>query len=241
MTRVFPALLLSGLAWLAILSFVAAWPDMEASVFDAATASAADGRIGSLRCPILLLADERAAVTATFTNRADAPSTFLVRSRIAEGFMTVVREDTRQVTVAPGASTELDWPVSADDAVYGRIVMVRVLATRSAVAPARHGACGSLVLGVHGFGIPGDRLFWLGVLAGLALAGGGAYGWLARMRPLHGRTRTSARRAGLLSLVVGISLACGVAGLWLPSHLLLLLAALLLLLMLEDGFSVLGR
>ncbi len=238
MTRLAPTFFFLGVAWLAALSFAAAWPDMEAGVFDAGTSSSADGRIKSLRCPIMITADETARVTARFTNSADQPESFLVRSRISEGFVTMVREDTEQVTIEPGADVEFSWPISAADAVFGRMVLVRVLATRSALSPARESACGTLVLGIPGASISGRWLFIPSVLIGLTLVGAGGGAWLARKRPLLGRERSTARRVGLLSLIILGSLAYGIAGLWLPSHLLLLMAALFVVLILEDVFGV---
>ena len=236
-SRLAPALFLIGLLWLAVLAFFSAWPDMEASVFDSGTASAADQRLQSLRCPWVITASETATVRATFVNRADRPASFLVRSRVSEGFQTIVREETEQVTVEPGGRRELAWPVSAADAVFDRIVMVRVLATRSAVSPAREKACGILVVGFPIQGIPGRWIFLGSILFGIALTGGGAHLWLSPRRPLRPKHQATARRAGLLAGGVISSLVVGLGGWWLVSHLLLIAAGLLVLLLLEDVYG----
>lgn len=230
-----PVLFLVGLLVLAAMGFVAAWPDMEASVFDAGTSLAADANLPSLRCPWLVTEDETAIVKAKLTNRADRPESFLVRSRITRGFLTLVRQDRQQVKLAPGETVELSWPATAEDAAYRRLIMVRVLATRSPVNPAREGYCGILVVGVSGVG--GQWLYMAGVLVGLALLGGGAWLWLRPRKPLGRRDYETARRYSVLAAIVVVSLVTGMASLWLVSHVLLVAAILFSFLLLEQAYA----
>lgn len=234
-TRLAPLLFFVGLAWLAVVAFAAAWPDMEAGAFDASTTLVADQPLRSLSCPLVLAADEERRVQARFDNPSDAPEAFLVRSRVSEGFVTVVREDSRQVALAPGGSTTLSWPVFASDAAYGRIVMVRVLATRSAVSPARQSACGILVVGIRG--VPGRAIAAVAVLAGLAFVLAGAVHWRRAHRPPTPGDRRAAQRAGVLAAIVVASLVTGIGGLWLVSHLLLVVSALFAVLVVESYYS----
>ncbi len=207
-----------GLLWLAVLGFASAWPDMEAGVFDNATVLVADEALRDLACPWLISQGEESAIHARFDNDADRPTSFLVRTRITEGFVTLVREETRQVSLAPGASETLTWPISASDAAYGRFVMARVLAMRGPGSPARQASCGILVLGP--VGIPGRVIAFAAILLGLALTGGGAIAWWRPRMPLNEGHRMTAGRAGLLAAVVLASLVTGLAGAWIPSHLL---------------------
>jgi hypothetical protein len=230
-----PLLFLLGLLWLSVLAFLLSWPDMEASVFDTGTSLVADERLRALRCPYVITADEEAMVRVRFENEADRKASFLVRSRISRGYLTLVDEDTQQLNLAPGQAQSLEWPVSARDAVYGRVVMARVLAMRSAAGPARERACGILVLGPAG--IPGRWILALSLLLGLALCGGGALWWWRQRRPLGFHARGTARRAGLLSFVVLASLVAGLLSLWLVSHLLLISAAGLALALLQQSLG----
>ncbi len=230
-----PGLFFLGLLWLSALSFVSSWPDMEASFFDTETTLAADSKLQTLRCPLVISADETATVKATFRNPSDRTASFLVRTRISSGFVTLVRQDSQQVTLAPGASREFSWPFAARDAAYGRLVMARVLATKSVGQPARESSCGILVLGVSG--ASGSRLFAAGVLAGLALVAAGAGKWWFEHRPLDGSGLSIARRASALALVVGASLIAGLLTWWLLSHLLLIASALLALVLLEQAYA----
>ena len=126
-----------GVLWLAVMAFASAWPDMEASIFDSATTLMADAKLRTLRCPWIVSADEAATVSATFTNPTDTPVSFLVRTRVSRGIVTLVRQDSPVVKLAPKESRELSWPVAAADAAYGRVVTVRTLAMGSAARPAR--------------------------------------------------------------------------------------------------------
>lgn len=225
------ALYFLGVVWLGAMAFAAAWPDMEASVFDSGTALAADAGLPELRCPWVMTADETAAVRVRFTNAADRPDAFLVRANISRGYASFVREDTQQVRLQPGESRELAWPVTAEDAAFDRLVLVRVLANRGLVTPARQSPCGILVLNVPG--VSGQWLFVLGVLIGLALTTAGAAWWWVQRRPLGEAGIAAARAAGLLAVLVVASLITGMAGVWLVSHFLLVGAILYFFVWLE--------
>lgn len=215
------------------MAFLSAWPDLEASMFDPDTTLSAEHALSGLSCPLVLAANEVGNVRVNFVNPNTTRETFLVRSRISQGFLTLWREDRRPLSLAPGESRELSWPIRAGDAAYGRIVMVRILALRGSQLPARQASCGTLV--APWSGVPGRWLFVAPVLLGLTLvAAGSAWWWRAHPSPSE-RVRASARRGAWLLLVVLASLVAGVGGQWLPSHLLLILALLSAVISLEHS------
>lgn len=218
------ALILLGLAALAVLAFVSAWPDMESSVFDASTALMADEALSGLRCPTLVTVDERASIGAVFHNPTRREQTFLVRIRISQGFVSLWRQDSRTVTLAPGQTRHLAWPITARDAAYGRLIMARVLAMSSADLAARQGHCGVLVLGLRG--VAGRYVFGAGLAAAAACLVAGGLAWSTGRRPLRGRRLQAARAVGVVVAILVGSLVCGLHGWWMASHLLLLLAVL---------------
>lgn len=230
-----PAIFFVGVVWLAAMGFVAAWPDMEASVFDAATSLSADADLPTLACPLVIAEDEVAAVRARFSNPADHETSFLVRTRISHGFVTLVRQESQQVRLAPGATQELSWPIEASDAAYGRLVLARVLATRGFGQPARESACGVLVLGLSG--VRGAWVYAASTLAGFALMLGGAAWWWRERRPLDARQRTTVRRFGFLAFLVVVSLVTGLMAQWLVSHILLIASVLYLFALLERLYA----
>lgn len=230
-----PTMFFVGLLCLAGMAFATSWPDMEASAFDSATSLSADAKLRSLRCPWAIAADEVGSVGVDFANPTERATSFLVRSRITRGFVTYVRQDSQQLTLDPHESRTIEWPITADDAAYGRVVMARVLATRSAAQPAREGACGVLVIGVTG--VRGQWVVWAGVLLGAAMATAGAALWYRRRRPLRPRDRTIATRAGLLTTLVTASLLAGMLGWWPASHLLQIAALLSVVTILERVYG----
>jgi hypothetical protein len=225
-------LFLAGLALLAALALASAWPDMEATVFDSATASVAGARLGTLHCPWMVTEHEAARLTATFRNQSARSESFLVRARISEGSVAYWRQASQVLTLAPGEARTLSWPVTADDAAYGRLILARVLAMGAGSGPARQAACGILILHVPGG--RGDFLFALGLVCSGGLMALGLAGWAWRRR-LAGRSLAVTRAFGATALVVAASLAVGMLGWWLPSHLLLILSVIVLLAMLEGA------
>jgi hypothetical protein len=222
-----------GLLLLASGAFVSAWPDMEASLFDATTASVASARLGGLRCPVLMAEDEPTSVRAALNNRGAVREAFLVRARISAGFVSYWRQDSQQVVLDPGRSLALAWPVTAADAAYGRLVLARVLATRGTRLPARQQACGILVIPVRG--VSGGVVFagWLAV--GLAFILCAAALLLVCRASLGPRARRGLRALTVATAITFGALLAGVAGWWLVSHAALVLAALVLVASLVAG------
>jgi hypothetical protein len=229
-----PLLYFLGVLLVAALAFVAAWPDMEASVFDAGTSAAAAGRL-RLRCPWVIGVDEQSSIGVRFANDTDSAERFLVRTRVSRGYVTLVHQDSQEVRIEPHQAHEMSWPVEAGDAAYGRLVLARVFATRSASSPARDGACGVFVLGISG--VDGDAVFLAGVLLGLVLTGAGALWWWHARRPLDVRQSSTARRVGMLAVIAIASLLTGMMGWWLLSHILLIASGLFVFMLLERAYS----
>lgn len=119
--------------------------------------------LDTLRCPLLMTATETATLSASFTNDSPRESLFLVRAHISSGFFTLMDEFDTMVSLSPGETRRLEWPVTVENAAYGCLVLARVHAFGgSSSAPYRNGSCGILVLGLPGSG---------GLIVGLALAG----------------------------------------------------------------------
>ena len=210
-TRLLSTLLFAaGLLLAAALAIVAFWPDMEASLFDSSLT--AEESIDRLSCPLLITEDETAAIKATFGNPFDRSVSFLVRTRISQGGVTLMREFSEVVELEAGASRQLQWEVTADDAAFGRMVLARVYAFRRNPMPSRDAYCGIMVLGVTG--LSGDAIAGMALVASLLAIGvGGAY-WLHLERPLSGRRRDVARAIGAMAALVLVALLLSLLGLW---------------------------
>ena len=188
------------------------WADFEAAMFD--TSIRGEGRLRTLRCPVLIAEDETGTVSAAFHNPLDRPVNFFVRTHISQGFVTLMREERELLPVAPGETERLEWTVTADDAAYGAVVLVRVLLAGNYPLPARDASCGILALGVPLLG--GRAALTLGVVASLLCMAAGGGLWLAGNRPLSEGFRTElARGMGALAASVLLGLFVGFVGWWL--------------------------
>lgn len=185
----------------------AIWADLEAFLFDSSTS--AEGTLHSFKCPVIIAPHEAAQISARFTNPLDRQLKSLVRFHATEGLVTLFREEDTRLDIQPGGKQSLQWQVTAEDAVWDRIVLARVHLFRDYPLPERTAACGVLVVNLAG--LPGAWVTWLTV--GLSLAGmlGGVTLWGRANQPLKGRDRYAAQTmAGLLGFV----LACMAANLF---------------------------
>lgn len=219
-----------GLLLTAVMSFMLFWPDMEASLFDTNSIAEANGRERALQCPYVITTSEVAEIRATFRNPIEQEIAFLVRSRISQGFVTLMRQESELVRIPPGEALTLTWPVAAGDAAYGRVIMARILTTRSAAAPSQQDFCGILLLNVPG--VTGGQVVALGLALVLLLLGGGAWLWWGK-RPLNSYQRRFVMPLALLALMLLASLISGLLNAWLFGLVLLVLTLVLVGIVLE--------
>lgn len=229
--RLGAVLFFTGLILAAAISFIVFWPDLEASLFDTNTVALADEPLRTLRCPHVITASETGQVQASLTNPGERDITMLVRARVSQGIATLMREESETVQLAPGETLEMAWPVNANDAAYGRVVLARVFVTKSAVTPARQSACGVLLVKIAG--PTGQQLLGAGLIVSLLALGAGGGTWLAQQRPLTGGRYDLARAFSILTAIILASLVAGLWGWWLAGLILLASAILFIGVMLE--------
>ncbi|HDQ35210.1 MAG TPA: hypothetical protein ENN14_02730 [Chloroflexi bacterium] len=202
-----------------------AWADLEGFLFDAKRDSNAIN-LESLRCPALLNRHETGMISATFSNPSDVARRRTVDARISHGFLLLVREERARFDLEPGERHTLEWPISAEDAAWGRLILVRIDVQRNNPLPARSSSCGILVVDLP-FGTGGQITgFVIGLT--LLLMGGGAALWITGARQ-HG---AYLRRVDYLALATApvtlLALIFGMTGFWLGSGLLLMVTFLLI-------------
>lgn len=188
-----------------------AWADFEATLFDLTMTG--NARLRTLKCPVMITTTEEGLVTADFKNPLERPVQFSIRAHISEGFLSLMREVNTRLPVDPGETKIVEWPVTAEDAAYGRAVFVRVRLHSEYPLPSRIGTCGILVLDAAG--LNGEQAFalilgasFLSMLAGLGL-------WVAAYKPMNelGKDMRSAMTVLIVFVLVGILLSA--LGLWL--------------------------
>ncbi len=212
-----------GVVAATLLAVIAIWPDLEASLFDAALSS--QEPLDSLNCPLVISGTEAGAISVTFANALEEKVSFRVRARISAGFATLMREETTSIELAAGEAQTLSWPISGEDAAFGRIVLARIYAFRGLRAPSRDNSCGVLV--ISALGLTGRQLVTALLTFGLVgLAAGGVL-WVRQLRPVQGRDLELSIAAGALAGLVLAAMAAGMLGLWLAGLLTLIFAVLL--------------
>ncbi len=198
------------------------WADLEASLFDSALG--ADEPLKTLKCPAIITSQESGTVTATFTNPTASSVVRLVRAHISAGFITLMREEKDRLALEPGETRKLTWTVTADDAVWGHFILVRVHVLRSYPLPSRTGSCGVLVVNLPG--LTGSQIIVLTlVVSASSLAAG--VGLVARGRSATGQTTGLTRIMGGLAAIVLITMLFSFLGWWMAGILFSLFALIL--------------
>lgn len=208
-----------GLVGTMAAAFIAFWPNMEASMFD--TTTTAQERLRTLSCPRVITADEEAVIRLTLENPFDDPLRLQVRARISEGYLSLSRQYSQFVELAPRETRDVTWDISAEDAVFNRVVMARVFVNRRPPLPSRQAACGTLVLPLNN--LSGNQIVFGSLLLGLAGFGASGATLLWHKRPFNDRKLRRVRAAAGLAGLVLLNLIFSMMGYWLVGVLLSLL------------------
>ena len=210
--------ILLGMMFAALL----AWADFEASLFNAIPDASAQ-RLESLRCPILLNRHETGTISASFANPSDLTRRRTIDAYISHGSILLMLEERTRFDLEPGEKRTVEWPISSENAAWGRFVLARLYVQRNTPLPSRTGSCGVLVV---------DLPFGSGVAIAMGIIGAsvllmaiGAMLWLNKSgKPL----RTVDYLNLALAPVTLLALVFSITGVWLASGLLLVLSFLLI-------------
>jgi len=206
------------------LSGLAVWADLEASLFSSGITREAG--LPSLKCPVMITADEIGIVRATIENTLDRRSTRRVFADFSQGYVTLIREEKDLFSLEAGESRELEWTVSPEDAVYKRVILARIKSFGGYPSPDRQGSCGILVFNVKG--ISGDQLLVILLVTSLALMAVGI-GTSGRFHSAGQRRNRRIMRAMVaLAIFVILGLASTLFGWWVVGLIILVISILLL-------------
>jgi uncharacterized protein YneF (UPF0154 family) len=163
-----------------------------------------------VKCPAVLGRDETGRVTVSVPNRTDQPVNYRVDFEVLIGsVMLTTLSGSQSVTVQPGQTAELSWPVSpkiadwsALDAMQALDVRVYAYADSDTAQPGSFKPFRSSYSGYCSIWVPvwGTNV----VLFGLSLIGmvaGGAT-WYASRRPISRRGRIVLIAAGVLAALI---------------------------------------
>ena len=216
---VFSAGVLLGLA----LSAAAVWGDLEATLFGVSIT--ADASLKTLKCPVMMTSTESGTVAATFSNPTDRQISPKIQTHISHGYVTLKREFRTRVRLAPGESQQLEWSVASDDAAYGYLILVKVLALGQYPLPSRQGSCGILVINLPSF--TGKQIIAFSFATSLLSMVLGAALWVVSSQPLSKQGHGAVRAMSCIAITVLAAMLSALLGWWVLGGVLLLIAVLL--------------
>lgn len=175
--------LLVGLAFYAVVM----WGHIEAAQFERPVGG--DDALSSLSCPTLITTSETSYASAWLENPTERPMRRVARTRVSEGSVVLAREIETRIELQPGESHEMVWPITAQDAAWGRMVLLRSNVLRNNPLASQTGACGVVVVNVPFFT---GRQISAGLMATMVLGltlGTGM--WWTMHQPLLGVARNT--------------------------------------------------
>ena len=189
----------------------AVYADFESTLFDATTV--ADSAVRPIQCPVLLSTSEPGIVSAIVRNTKDTADEIVVRAHITRGHLILMREVEDRIELAPNESKKVDWQVTAQDAAFGHLILVKIIVLDNAENRSHKGSCGIIVVNLPE-PIRGWHLFLFiltisafGIIGGIGL-------WWKHGRSYSGRGLEATRSILGLGVIISIGLFGVITGFW---------------------------
>lgn len=194
-----------------ILLGASVYADFESTLFDVSLS--AEARIRPLQCPILLAGHETGQVSVRVSNPSEEAITRRVNTNISRGHLIMMNQYTEVFTLEPGESRMFSWDVTARDAAYGHLIMVKITTLVNPRNPLQRGSCGVLVLNLPGQ-VRGVYVVGLMLAVSVIATISGMRGWWQYGRSYTGWRMEATRAIMLLGCVVLAGIALSLIGLW---------------------------
>jgi hypothetical protein len=173
-------LIIIGAICFILIGSLSIWADLEATLFNSAMRS--DKRLTSLKCPSFITEEEIGIISATFHNSSDKPISPLIRTYVTDGYVILMREKVDRLDIAPGETASVEVEVTADNAVYNRLVLARMHQFAYGPLSYRNASCGIYVLNIKT--ITGNQFIAITATLGLFLSAIGVWLWVKHSRPI---------------------------------------------------------
>ena len=198
--------------------------DFEAARFDAAFRL--DEPLNTVRCPVVMTAEDTVAITASIKNTRNRETEFRIRTRISQGSATLMREENTTLSLEPGETQKAEWTVTPEDAAYSRLILAKVRLFGKYPLPSREGSCGILFLDLKGFS--GKLIFSFSVGLALLSMGVGMGLWFWINQPLKDLGMAVMRSMGGLAGCIIVGAIIGFLGYWMMGGIILVIGFLLI-------------
>jgi hypothetical protein len=128
-------------------------------------------------------------------------------------------------SIDPGETTQVEWAINPEDAIYGNLILVKVMQYKTLKTPSREGSCGTLALDIPF--LTGRQVLLTGIASSLILMGAGVWLWVRTNKPLIGKS-LNLRKAMLLMIAeVGAGMIASFYGFWFLGLILMVICILL--------------
>lgn len=185
----------------------------------------AEEDLKTLQCPSIITPLDSSAVTASITNNTTKTIKPMYRMNVSsESEISRLVETTP--TIGPGETLNVKWDVNPADAVYGKLILVKVMQYKTIRTPSREGTCGALALNIPY--LTGNQVLIVGILSSLILMGAGIFLWLKSNKPLIGRSLNLRNAMLLMVAVIGAGIIASCCGVWMLGIILMAVCILIL-------------
>lgn len=200
-------LIIIGVTFFILIGGLSIWADLEASLFNSARRSSEP--ISSLNCPSIISSNETGVVSASFSNPSDRLINPKIQTFISDGFVILMQEKIDRPEIEPGETKFVEVEVTAANAVYNRIILVRMHQFSYGPLPYRNASCGIFVINIPF--LTGMQFIYLSLVLGTLFSGAGIILWGLSTRPLVWDKLTNIK--WLIAFVL-LSLMIAIIGLW---------------------------
>ena len=204
------SLFLLGTFLFVVVGLISTWGDFEALFFNAAIKP--QEPLKTLNCPIAISTNEIGTVSASFHNTDDDPLTLEIRAFVTDGFVTLMTEYDSDVYLEPDEVKSVEWIVTADDAAYDRLILVRVHQMKESPLPYMNASCGIVVVNVPF--LSGTQFIILLLFLGVVLTSGGLFLWACQSKPIVWGKLKSFRGMIIFAVISCLVAVSGLLGFW---------------------------
>ena len=182
-----------------------------------------DEALKTLKCPVLMTSQEVGVISVSLLNTTDKTIEPMIQLEISNpGMFENPRE---KYPIESGASREIQWEVTSENAVFGRLILIRAYQFPTYRTPSRSGTCGILMLDL--FGLSGDQILTLVFLVSVISMLVGMGMWLLLNQPLRGKPWKASRAMLAVACSVLVGMVVGYYSIWLLGIVTLVVALLM--------------
>jgi len=204
-------LIILGVLCFILIGVLSIWADLEASLFNSARRS--QESLTSLKCPSIISSGESGIISASFMNPSERTIKPKIQTFVSDGYVILMQEQVNTLTIEPRETKVVEVEVSPENAVYNRIILVRMHQFAYRPLPYRNASCGIYVIDLPF--LTGRQFIILSFGSGVLLSGLGILLWGLSSRPIVWDRMTKLKQLLVFILLAILISIIGLLSLWL--------------------------